>query len=145
MKKNEKGFTLIELLAVIIILAIIALIAVPTITSIIENSKKSAAEDSAYGMISASELWHSNTALVNNGVVPTVSVAASGAVTVTGGGTLPTGAETAIKFKGTKPDSVTTWTISNDGVIAFEAVIKGYTCTYDGSTSKVTCSDSSGD
>lgn len=53
--KNQKGFTLIELLAVIIILAIIALIAVPTITSIIENSRKSAAKDSAYAYADAVE------------------------------------------------------------------------------------------
>ena len=46
---KKKGFTLIELLAVIIILAIIALITVPIIYNIIENSKKGAAKDSAYG------------------------------------------------------------------------------------------------
>ena len=43
----KKGFTLIELLAVIVILAIIALIATPIILNIIEDSKKSAATNSA--------------------------------------------------------------------------------------------------
>ena len=43
----KKGFTLIELLAVIVILAIIALIATPIIINIIEDSRKSAATDSA--------------------------------------------------------------------------------------------------
>ncbi len=43
----KKGFTLIELLAVIVILAIIALIATPIILNIIEDSRKSAAIDSA--------------------------------------------------------------------------------------------------
>ena len=47
--KSKKGFTLIELLAVIIILAIIAIITVPIIFNVIENSKKGAAVDSAYG------------------------------------------------------------------------------------------------
>lgn len=41
---NKKGFTIVELLAVIIILAVIALIASSVVTSIIENSKKGAAE-----------------------------------------------------------------------------------------------------
>jgi prepilin-type N-terminal cleavage/methylation domain-containing protein len=39
---NKKGFTLIEILAVIIIIAIIVLIAVPSVSSSIENSRKSA-------------------------------------------------------------------------------------------------------
>ena len=43
------GFTLIELLAIIVILAIIAVITVPIILNIIENCKKGAATDSAYG------------------------------------------------------------------------------------------------
>ncbi len=44
-----KAFTLIELLAIIVILAIIAVITVPIILNIIENSRKGAAIDSAYG------------------------------------------------------------------------------------------------
>ena len=43
------AFTLIELLAIIVILAIIAVITVPIILNIIENSRKGAATDSAYG------------------------------------------------------------------------------------------------
>ena len=43
----KKGFTLIELLAVIVILAVIALIATPIILNIVEDSKKSAATNSA--------------------------------------------------------------------------------------------------
>ena len=46
---NKNAFTLIELLAIIVILAIIAVITVPIILNIIENSKKGAATDSAYG------------------------------------------------------------------------------------------------
>lgn len=49
MKKNNKGFTLIELLAIIVILAIIAVITMPVILNVIENSRKGASVDSAYG------------------------------------------------------------------------------------------------
>ena len=49
----KKGFTLIELLAVIVILAVIALIAVPTITKVVEKSRKSAAISSANGYVDA--------------------------------------------------------------------------------------------
>ena len=48
-EKRKKGFTLIELLAIIVILAIIAVITVPIILNIIENAKKGAATNSAYG------------------------------------------------------------------------------------------------
>ena len=47
--KSKKGFTLIELLAIIVILAIIAVITVPIILNIIDNSKRGAIKDSAYG------------------------------------------------------------------------------------------------
>ena len=57
MKKNN-GFTLIELLAIIVILAIIAVITVPIILNIIENSKKGAAQDSAYGYKDAVEKYY---------------------------------------------------------------------------------------
>lgn len=44
MFKSKKGFTLVELLAVIVILAIILAIAIPSITTLINNSKKGAFE-----------------------------------------------------------------------------------------------------
>ncbi len=47
--KRRNAFTLIELLAIIVILAIIAVITVPIILNIIDNSKKGAVADSAYG------------------------------------------------------------------------------------------------
>ena len=53
---NKKGFTLIELLAVIVILAIIALITAPIILGVIENARKDAAKDKAWGTISAVRL-----------------------------------------------------------------------------------------
>ena len=56
--KNKKGFTLIELLAIIVILAVIAVITVPVIINIIENSRKGAATDSAYGYVEAVEKYY---------------------------------------------------------------------------------------
>ena len=52
---NQKGFTLIELLAVIVILAVIALIATPIVMNSIEEARKSAAKNAAYGVIKAIE------------------------------------------------------------------------------------------
>ena len=48
---NKKGFTLIELLAVIIILGILMIIAIPSVTSYINNSRKSAYVDTAKEVI----------------------------------------------------------------------------------------------
>ena len=64
---KQKGFTLIELLAVIIIIAVVALITIPTILNIVENAKKSALEDSAYGIVSAAEYYYSNHLLKSKG------------------------------------------------------------------------------
>lgn len=55
MRKNTKGFTLVELLAVIVILAVIALIATPVVLSMIEASRKGAAESSMLSYVSATE------------------------------------------------------------------------------------------
>ena len=66
--KRNKGFTLIELLAVIVILAIIALIAVPVILNIIDKANKSAFKDTAYGILSAGELYFAEQQLEVNGM-----------------------------------------------------------------------------
>jgi len=62
----KKGFTLIELLAVIVILAIIALIATPLILNVIDNSKKGAFKNTAYGIIEAGELSYVDEVLKGN-------------------------------------------------------------------------------
>ena len=69
---RNKGFTLIELLAVIVILAIIALIATPIILGIINDSRKSAAEESAKLVVSNFELAYSNAYMLNKGAQPTL-------------------------------------------------------------------------
>lgn len=75
--KQNKGFTLIELLAVIVILAIIALIATPIILNMINDAKKSARKDSAYGYLDAVEKY--------------VSLAGSDLTTTYSSANLPTG------------------------------------------------------
>ena len=52
-KMNKKGFTLIELLAVIIILGVLMIIAIPSVTTYIQNSRKSAYVDTADAYIAA--------------------------------------------------------------------------------------------
>ena len=61
----KKGFTLIELLAVIVILAIIALIAMPAILKLIEEARKSAFKNTAYGIVRAAEIECSKSKLYN--------------------------------------------------------------------------------
>ena len=51
--KNKKGFTLIELLAVIIILGVLMIIAIPSVTTYIQNSRKSAFVDTASAYVDA--------------------------------------------------------------------------------------------
>ena len=68
MKRSKKGFTLIELLAVIVILAIIALIAVPVILNIIDKANKSSFKDTAYGVLSAGELYFAEQQFEPNGM-----------------------------------------------------------------------------
>ena len=50
-KMNKKGFTLIELLAVIIILGVLMIIAIPSVTTYIQNSRKSAWVDTGAAYI----------------------------------------------------------------------------------------------
>ena len=62
--KKKNGFTLIELLAVIIILGILMIIAIPSVTTYIQNSRKSAYIDTAKEIISGARTF------VNQGKVP---------------------------------------------------------------------------
>ena len=141
MKKNNKGFTLIELLAVIIILAIIALIAVPTIMNIIENSRKSAAADSAYGVISAAELWYSEALLDQNGSIPMANGQSMVTVTCRGGTCEVEGYDTGsitdtsfanLNIKGDTPMSGGLTINPTNGTVKISSalVINSYSCNY---------------
>ena len=69
--KKKNGFTLIELLAVIIILGILMIIAIPSVTSYINNSRKSANVDTAKEIIVGARNF------VNEGKVPMYDTSAT--------------------------------------------------------------------
>ena len=95
MKMNKKGFTLIELLAVIIILGVLMIIAIPSVTTYIQNSRKSAWVDTSVAYVK------STVNKVNEGgklqfftehvlyLVPVGHVAANSCVSVESGGQSP--------------------------------------------------------
>lgn len=131
MRKNNKGFTLIELLAVIIILAIIALITTHIILNVVNDARKSAAEDKAWGAIDATRLAYTQ----NQSKDDAVTIPDAG-LTVT----FPPAAfgTTSVKVSGEKPTGGTV-TISKDGVITATGLLfTGYSCgTTNGTT--MTC------
>ena len=121
--KNKKGFTLIELLAVIVILAIIALIAIPIILNMIEQSRKGAARDAAYGFIDAIEY---NNSYVDAGL--------DGYTKITGDNLDVTSATfTPLKIKGKRPASGTV-TINSNGRVtsAKDLCFFNYRVSYNG-------------
>ena len=105
--RNKKGFTLIELLAVIIILAVIALIATPIVLNVVDNARKSANKDSAYGLLDSAKLYYMESLLDE-------SKSLSGNLI------------DKINVSGSKPDSGTVY-INNKGEIAL-AVVYDKTC-----------------
>ena len=128
MKMNKKGFTLIELLAVIVILAVIALIAVPRIIELLNNARKSAAEDSAYGMLEAAESEMTTYMLNHQGDFPAEGL--TFAYDDTSKNLKDSKTSTELKFKGTKPTAGTiTVTASEGAKISVALVINGFSCT----------------
>ncbi len=121
---NKKGFTLIELLAVIIILAVIALIATPIVLNVIENARKEAKVNSAYGVVDAAKYVYLESLM--SGTVSTSGYASD------------------LKVSGEKP-TAGTWKVdansTTDPVITIDGVkFDGYICTNKSVTDgKVTC------
>lgn len=111
MKRN--GFTLIELLAVIVILAVIAVIATPIIVGIIEDARKSAAKDAAYGVIDALELEYTKSMMSSPYTLPHTW---DDVTTVIVSGTAP---------------SAGSATLGADGKFSAASItVNGYTCTW---------------
>ena len=123
---NKKGFTLIELLAVIIILAVIALIATPVVLNVVENARKEAKVNSAYGVVDAAKYVYLESMMSS-----TVSTS---------------GYASDLKVSGEKP-TAGTWVVNTDSttdtdpVITIDGVVFGeYICANKGATDgKVTC------
>lgn len=148
MKQNKKGFTLIELLAVIVILAIIALIATPIILNMINDAKKSAAKDSAYGYMKSVDNYIALAAMstttggtttpigkYNPANLPTGYDTAQG-VTCTKGATDANNCAaffTAIDstVKGTRAEKDSTITIANGAVSSATLKMDGFTVNID--------------
>ena len=126
MKMNKKGFTLIELLAVIVILAIIALIATPIVMNLITKARKSAAEDSAYGLVKAAETYYAEALLDNQGegFEETTFTCSK-----TSGANACMSGSVELKFNGTKPSDGTV-VIDADGKVTLSGItINTYACT----------------
>ena len=129
MKKNTKGFTLIELLAVIVILAIIALIATPIVLNLINRARQGAAQDSAYGVRKAAQLYY-QTALMDD-----VAGFAGDTITFTSDGYTSTVysdqkslEEAGFELDGTVPTAGKI-EISSDGTITYTGIqISSYYC-----------------
>ena len=119
---KRKGFTLIELLAVIVVLAVIALIAIPIVLNTIEETRKGAAQSSAYAYVNEVETKLASYMLNNNGNRYT-----SGKQSVE---TLKT--DLGIELKGDTP-TVGNVCIGDNGTITKASIkINNYVVSYDG-------------
>ena len=63
---KNKAFTLVELLGVIVVLAILALITIPIISNVINDVRIKSLENSAYGLIEASNLYYAQYGVNSN-------------------------------------------------------------------------------
>ena len=121
---KRKGFTLIELLAVIVILAIIALIAIPIILNMINDARKSASVDSAYGYIEAIE-YNNSMSMLDSTKYPKIE----------DGENIDISTITNIKLKGTRPTSGKI-TITKGRITKATLCINNYNVEYDGKEAK---------
>ena len=146
--KRRNGFTLIELLAVIVILAIIAVIATPIIVGIIEDARKSAAADSAYGALDAVEKYYTQSLLkaeAEQQSLPLTINFATDAAKIDMSGTKPTAG--TVTLLGDGSFCIGTVATADDGTVTCTAaplVVNDYNCAYeikDGKTTdKIVCS-----
>ena len=115
---RNKGFTLVELLAVIVILAVISLIATPMVLGVIEKTKKSAAIESANGIMDAAE---------KNMIESMLNGESKTRYDLTN--------DTSLSYKGEKPESGILL-IDDKGKMSIKVKINGYCVlkTYNGTT-----------
>ena len=135
--KNRKGFTLVELLAVIVVLAIVMGMAVVGITSVLENTRKSAfAADAKSYLEGAHQLVRADEANKLLGGTTTYAPSCSTGTTQTtfikiddipldSGGKSPYGNE-YVKCNNTTPTTATT----TCSFIRVTATITGTSCAY---------------
>ena len=120
MKEKNKGFTLVELLAVIVILALIALIATPIILNVINDAKKQAAKDSAYGYMDAVEKYIVSSELEDKSIQDrTYSVEELNSMGVSVKGSTPDNGNIEIKNS-----SVKSYDIGIDGYVVNNGEVK---------------------
>ena len=120
MKEKNKGFTLVELLAVIVILALIALIATPIILNVINDAKKQAAKDSAYGYMDAVEKYIVSSELEDKSIQDgTYSVEYLNSMGVSVKGSTPDNGNIEIKNS-----SVKSYDIGIDGYVVSNGEVK---------------------
>ena len=116
MRRNQKGFTLIELLAVIVILAVIALIATPLIMNVINDAKKGADRDAAYGVIKAIE----TSAMQKMALDPTYDVPASCTI----GSDKTKCGDLTVNYKGTQPEKAVIYFDQDRGSVKQGSYVK---------------------
>ena len=124
MKRNMKGFTLIELLAVIVILAIIALIATPIILNVIEEAKDKSVVNSAYGVIDAAKLAHTQDMYADKDAEGYKAL---------------TDQVTDLKVSGEAP-TAGTWVVTDGQIVITDVTFGEYKCNNTAAAPKVTCS-----
>lgn len=144
--RNNKAFTLIEILAVIVILAIISFIAVPMILKVVDDARRGATEDSAYGLLKATENYIASTMVSNGGVFPKDRIEFDCSKD---GCELSTDLENSSRFKkidvkGQKPISGEI-IINNSQVEQMTLDYGNFLCFYPFEENKVKCNDASGD
>lgn len=139
MKTNKKGFTLIELLAVIVILAVIALIATPIVLGIITKARKSAAQDSAYGMMDALSFAYIRDVVDGKSFTFPLTMTCTETACSYTDSTKDTPITGTVEFKGTKMTDGAI-TIGEDGLFGESTLkVNGFSCTVAKATQRVTC------
>ena len=129
--KNKKGFTLIELLAVIVILAIIMVIAVPKILDVIENSRKTAAIESAQFFVDA---VNKNNQFASTSLSSDYELYRDGKYNVSN-------VKNTLKLKNTWPSDNSTFEIANGKVKTACLKVNKYNLSCDGKWCSVTNSE----